>query len=111
MKQVMIDMMAAMMPYLKTPVYAAGALAIIGLLLLIFRLFSGRGPGLGVIGWVLMLLGAFYIICQLMGLYLGMTPTVNFGDPKKFEFNTVEFWKLGAAMLVPGIIYVVAAKR
>lgn len=111
MKQMLIDMMAAMMPYLKTPVLVGGGLVALGLLLFAGKLISRRGPGLGVIAWVLLLLGAFYVICQLMGLYLGMGPTINFGDPKKFQFYTVEFWKIGSAFLAFGFIYLLGAKR
>lgn len=109
MKQLMIDMMAAMMPYMKTPVLIGGALVVVGAVLTLWRLKSGRGP-VGVVGWILVGLGAFYIICQGMGLYLGMQPTVNFGDPTKFEFKTVEFWKIGLALLAPGALFLFVAK-
>jgi hypothetical protein len=111
MKQLLIDMMGAMMPFMKTPVLIGGGLVVVGLLLLAAKLFSGRGPGLGVVAWVLVALGVFYVICQLMGMYLGMVPTINFGDPRKFEFRTVEFWKIGAIFLASGAVYLFAAKR
>lgn len=111
MKQMMIDMMAAMMPFMKTPVFIGAGLVAVGLILFALKLFTGRGPLLGVIAWVLVALGAFYVICQLLGLYLGMTPTINFGNPREFEFKTVEFWKIGAAFLIPGVVYLIAAKR
>ncbi len=110
MKQTLIDIMAAMMPYMKTPVLAGGGILALGLSLLAMRLFTGRAPLLGLVSWLLIILGAFYIICQLMGMYLGMQPTINFGDPRKFEFNTVEFWKIGLAFVIPGIIYLIGAK-
>lgn len=111
MKQMLIDIMAAMMPYMKTPVFIGAGLGAVGVVLLAMKLFIGKGPLLGVVAWLLIALGGFYIVSQLMGLYLGMTPTINFGDPRKFEFNTVEFWKIGAGFLVSGVIYLVVAKR
>lgn len=111
MKQLLIDMMGAMMPYMKTPVLIGGGLAVLGLLLLAGRLFAGKGPALGGVAWILIALGVFYVICQLLGMYLGMAPTINFGDPRKFEFRTVEFWKIGAVFLFSGGVYLFAAKR
>jgi hypothetical protein len=111
MKQTLIDIMGAMMPFLKMPVLIGGALAAIGLLILFSRIITGRGPLLGVIAWILITLGGFYLMCHLMGIYLGMQPTINFGDPRKFEFRTVEFWKIGAAFLLPGMVYLIGAKQ
>lgn len=108
MKQLMIDMMAAMMPFMKMPVWVGGGLAIVGFILLLMRMLRGSAPGLGLIGWILVAIGAFFIICQLMGMWLGMGPTINFGDPKKFEFKTVEFWIIGIGFLVPGVIFLLA---
>ena len=106
MKQILVELMAAMMPYMKIPVYIGGALVLTGLL----SAFTWR-VALGWIGWALVALGVFYIACQLMGLYLGMTPTINFGDPRKFEFRTVEFWQVGAGFLVPGLLALFVARR
>ncbi len=127
MKQIMIDMMAMMMPFMKLPIFWIGlpALVIGGLLLLLklgllpFKPTLGHqkhmGPvlglqaatafGLPVVSWVLIALGIFYLGCQAMGLYLGMTPMINFGDPTKFEFDTRAFWIIGAFFLVPGLIF------
>ncbi|MCA8888393.1 MAG: hypothetical protein KDA46_06180 [Parvularculaceae bacterium] len=110
MKQTLIDIMGAMMPYMKTPVMVGGGVLALGLLLLLVRMFTGRAPLLGLVSWLLIILGAFYILCQFMGMYLGMQPTINFGDPRKFEFKTVEFWKVGLAFVIPGIIYLFGAK-
>lgn len=109
MKQIMIDMMGAMMPYMKTPVLIGGGLAALGVLLMVWRIISGKGP-LGIVAWILIGLGAFYLICQGMGMYLGMTPTINFGDPRKFEFKTVEFWKIGAAFVAFGAAFLATVK-
>jgi hypothetical protein len=110
MKQMLIDMMAAMMPFMKTPVLIGGGVAAAGFLLLLWRLFTGRGPFLGYLAWILIALGGFYLACQAMGMYLGMQPTINFGDPRKFEFRTVEFWKVGAVFLGSGLAFLAAVK-
>lgn len=102
MKQIMIDMMAAMMPFMKMPMWAGVGFGVVGVLLLVLRFAKGTSKGLGVVGWALVAIGGFFVVCELMGAYLGMGPTINFGDPKKFEFNTVEFWKIGMVFLVPG---------
>ncbi len=123
----MIDMMAALMPFMKLPVFWLGAPALIigaGLLALKLGLMPFKTPvghskwisaviagrlaavtGLTITSWILIALGIFYIGCQALGYFLGMTPTINFGDPKKFEFITYEFWKVGAVFLVPGLIF------
>lgn len=111
MKQLMIDMMGALMPFMKTPVLVGGVLAALGLLLTVLKLTAGKAPALGLVAWTLVALGGFYIVCQLMGMYLAMQPTINFGDPRKFEFKTVEFWKIGLAFLGVGVLYLTAAKR
>ncbi len=111
MKQFFIDMMAAMMPFMKIPLWAACILTGLGVLLLILRFVRGSAPGLGLIGWLLVAIGGFFVGAQLMGMWLGMGPTINFGDPKKFEFNTVEFWKIGFVVLVPGIVLLLARPK
>jgi hypothetical protein len=112
MKQMMIDMMAMMMPFMKFPVWIGAGLLAIGIILMLVKIVlimmdlkQGNAPGIGIVSTLLIALGVFYIGCQLLGIYLGMTPMINFGDPTKFEFNTVAFWKIGAVFLVPGIIF------
>ena len=39
-----------------------------------------------------------------MGLWLGAQPSINFGNPKKFEFILVPFWQLGLAALAGSFI-------
>ncbi|MGV6819553.1 MAG: hypothetical protein ACWA5T_03540 [Parvularcula sp.] len=109
MKQLMIDMMSAMMPYMMYPVWIGGAALALGAILLLSKLFTRRGPGLGLMGVVLIALGIFYLACQGMGIMLGMSPQINFGNPEEFEFKMVEFWIIGAAFLVPGLAYKIAS--
>ncbi|MGV6801519.1 MAG: hypothetical protein ACWA5L_06310 [bacterium] len=104
MKELMIDMMAAMMPYMKLPMKAGFVLIAIALVLVVFRFINGSGKFMSLVGWLLVAIGGFFVICQLMGMWLGMGPTINFGDPKKFEFNTIEFWVIGTWFLLPGFV-------
>lgn len=53
-------------------------------------------------GRVLVLLGLFFLACQVAGMFLGMTPEINFGDIEKLEFNTIAFWIVGLVLLIPG---------
>ncbi len=111
MKQFFIDMMAMMMPYMKMPIWAGCALLAVGVILVLFRFIRGSGAGMGFVGWSLVAIGGFFVGAQLMGMWLGMGPTINFGDPKKFEFNTVEFWKIGLGFLVPAVIILMARPK
>ncbi|MEZ5922242.1 MAG: hypothetical protein R3C60_12955 [Parvularculaceae bacterium] len=107
MKQMMIDMMGAMMPYMKMPVWVGVAFAAVGLLLLVSKMVSGKAPFLGIVSWVLIAIGLFFIICQGMGMFLGMKPNIAFfANPREFDFGTrVSFWQVGLALLVPGVIF------
>ena len=111
MKQFMIDMMNAMMPYMKFPLWAGVALAALGIIFLVLQLAQGKGNWLKLIGWFLISIGIFYLACHAMGLYLGMTPKINFGDATKFEFNLVPFWQLGAGALITGAIFRILHKK
>jgi len=110
-KQFMIDMMAAMMPFMKTPVLIGFVVLALGIAALVWTLIKGKAPYLMQAGWILAILGGFYLICSGLGIYLGMKPTINFGDAAKFEFKTVEFWKIGLGFLIPGLLMIFTAKR
>lgn len=126
MKQTLIDMMNAMMPHMKIPLTLAVLLGVAGLVLLIAKwvlaiyktpvghsnfmgsVLAGRVGaylGLSIVSWGLIAIGVFYLVCHAMGLFLGMTPKINFGDPKAFEFNLVPFWQLGLGTLAAGLIF------
>lgn len=111
MKQIMIDMMNAMMPYMKWPLWVAIFLVAVGLVLVVLRFMGREGQGLVGVSSVLIGIGVFYIACHLLGLYLGMTPKLNFGDAKKFEFILVPFWFLGAGALTAGVLMRFVARR
>ena len=105
MKQTMLDLMVRMMPLMMPLVYAGAALLAIGVLATFVRLVSGRGDGIARLsGWILVGLGLFFLACQAAGMWLGATPSINFGNTSKFEFDLKPFWQIGLAMLVPGLL-------
>jgi hypothetical protein len=108
MKEAMLGMMAAMMPYMMPLVWLGGGLAVAGLVLLIVGLVVGRRSvvqrGTTWAGLLTFLLGAFFVISQFMGMWLGARPFINFADSRQYQFVLVPFWQVGLALLVPGII-------
>lgn len=107
MKQMMIDMMGAMMPYMKIPMWAAIVIAGLGALLFLRRLVFKKDAPFGAIGWVLMVIGLFYLACQGMGMWLGMKPFVTlFANPSEFNFGyKVYFWSLGVISFAVGLAF------
>jgi hypothetical protein len=108
MKAFMLDMMVAMMPYMKPLLWIGVAAAAAALLLRLVTLFMGRPGALqrGVC-WasgIAVALGVFFLLCQVMGMLLGATPAFNLADSAKFEFWMVPFWQAGLALLAAGII-------
>ncbi|HKL77559.1 MAG TPA: hypothetical protein VJ985_04230 [Gammaproteobacteria bacterium] len=100
MKQTLLDLMSAMMPYMMPLVWAGGAAVGASLLLLILKQarFARWGAGLA------LALGVFFLACQGMGALLGAQPSINFGDPSQFEFILVPFWQIGLGLAVPGTV-------
>ncbi|MBU6442575.1 MAG: transporter [Alphaproteobacteria bacterium] len=111
MHQMMIGLMAKMMPFMMPLVYAGGALLAIGVVVLIAQIASGRGGGLAkTCGWLLVILGVFFLACQAAGMVLGAAPSINFADSTKGDFDLRPFWEIGLGMLVPGLVIVAIAK-
>lgn len=103
MKQFMLDMMTAMMPAMVPMVWIGGIMTVLAIVLYILAGKTGYKLPL----WLArgaMAFGIFFLACQVAGYLLGAGPSINFGDPKKFEFILVAFWKIGLAMLIPGWI-------
>lgn len=44
-------------------------------------------------------------------MFLGATPSINFGDSTKFEFGLKPFWEIGLGMLVPGVLIALIGGR
>lgn len=108
MKQMLLDMMVAMMPFMMPIVWLGYASVAVGALLIVGGMVMpglAQSRGLALLaGRVAAGVGLFFIACQIAGILLGATPAINFGDSTKFEFNLVPFWQVGAAFLVAGII-------
>lgn len=115
MKQMLLDMMVAMMPFMMPIVWIGYAAVAIGALLIVAGLVMpgvAQSRGLALLaGRVAAAVGLFFIACQIAGVLLGATPAINFGDSTKFEFNLVPFWQVGAAFLVAGILIGFFASR
>ena len=112
MKQAMLDLMVKMMPLMMPLVYAGAALVAVGVLATLARLIWGKGRGIAKLsGWALFALGVFFLVCQVAGAWLGATPSINFGDSTKFEFDLKPFWEIGLAMLVPGLLIALIGGR
>ena len=99
MKGFLIEMMTALMPFMKPLVWLA-ALSFIAGLLLVFAGGQGWYKLSRIAMWILAGIGIFFIAAQGMGALLGAQPSINFGDVKKSEFVLVPFWQLGIAALV-----------
>jgi hypothetical protein len=112
MKQMMLDLMVKMMPLMMPLVYAGAALLVIGVLAIIMRLSSGTGQNIARLsGWILVGLGLFFLASQAAGMLLGATPSINFGDSTKFEFDLKPFWQIGLGMFVPGLLIALIGGR
>ena len=103
MKSSLIGMMTAMMPFMKPLVWLALAAFLIGVVAALVRADGARALS-RVALWVLAIIGVFFVLAQLMGMWLGAQPSINFGDPKKFEFILVPFWQLGLVMLAGAVV-------
>ncbi len=106
MKDSMIEMMLAMMPYMKPFMYFGVVIAILGIVLVLIKLMSKSDSNKGIV-WsmrIVSVTAVFFLAAQAAGIYLSMSPTVNFGDSSKFEFNLVSFWQIGLAFLIAAIL-------
>lgn len=106
MKDMLIDMMVTMMPLMKPLMLFAVGTALLGIMLVIaayaFKMNTGKA-----ITWssrLVLACAIFFLAAQGMGYMLNMPPTFNMGDAEKFEFILVSFWKVGAALLVAGLL-------
>ncbi len=111
-KDVMLAMMSAVMPYMIYVSYLGVVIAGLGLLFLIISLVTGSMGGLAhLMGKILLYVAGFFFACELAGWYLGAAPSLNLGDENKFEFILVRFWQLGLGAMVIGLIYIMAGNR
>ncbi|HHI82253.1 MAG TPA: hypothetical protein ENJ99_03790 [Rhizobiales bacterium] len=111
MKMFLLNMMTAMMPAMVPMVWIGGILAVLSIVLYILGGKLGYKPALWAARGALAF-GLFFVAAQGMGMLLGAGPSINFGDPRKFEFILVAFWKVGLALLIPAwIIWSFASKK
>lgn len=108
MRQFMMDMMAKTMPLMMPLVWLGLASIAVGLLSVVTG-FITRSPlascGASWSGTLLLILGAFFLVCQAAGMLLGASPAINLGDATKYEFNLKPFWMVGLVFLVPGLAF------
>lgn len=106
MKNLMIDMMVALMPYMKPLMWVGIIVATIGLLFVISNLAFKTDMNKAITWSVRIALATavFFLAAQVAGYFLSMPPTVNFGDSSKFEFILVSFWQIGSALLIVSLI-------
>jgi len=100
MKQMLIDIMSAMMPFMKPVVYLGVGLAVAALAL---RIFGRQGAAAAAAGGAVAI-GLFLLACEGMGRLLGFEPTVLFADPMNRQLyrNQFPFWLVGGAILALG---------
>ena len=101
MKNSMIEMMVAMMPYMKPLMWLGIVMATIGLLVVLSNMVLHTNINKG-FTWscrIALATAIFFLAAQLAGYFLNMPPTVNFGDSSKFEFILVSFWQIGTGLL------------
>lgn len=104
----LLDMMTAMMPYMKPILYIGGLAAVAGVALMFSRPFIGntelRQTGLLWSGRIAAGVGMFFFACQIMGAILGAAPMFNLKDSSKFEFQMVYFWQVGAVLFLVALL-------
>ncbi len=98
-KSTLIDIMTLMMPAMKPLVWLALA-AFVAAIVLVIAGGEMRERWAPKAAGITLAIGIFFLAAQGMGALLGAAPSINFGDPRKFEFILVPFWQLGIACLV-----------
>ena len=106
-KDTLLSIMVAVMPLFNPMlVYALAALGVIGIVLA----FMKKGTLALYAGRVLIVMGLVFIACELMGRWLGLQASINFGDANNYEFILYPFWQLGLAMFIGGAVVAVMGR-
>ncbi|HRD76973.1 MAG TPA: hypothetical protein PK264_13750 [Hyphomicrobiaceae bacterium] len=102
MKQQMIDMMAMMMPYMRPLAQAAGAAALFA----IAARLIGQTSIARLLAALVLVIGVFFIACEVAGRFLGFEPTILFAAPadRALYRNQWPFWCIGLTGLVIGLL-------
>lgn len=105
MKDFMINMMVAMMPYMKPVMWIGVIVATIGLTIIAVNFIFKKDIQKGLVwtGRIALATAIFFLVAQFAGYFLNMPPTVNFGDSSKFEFILVSFWQIGLVLLIASL--------
>ncbi len=80
------------------------------LIITVFVLLFKSAPSALGIGRFLLIMGIIYIMCQIAGVFLGLSASVNFGDFMNWQNVIVEFWKLGVGMIIVGSLLSVSGR-
>jgi len=101
MRVTLMQMMTALMPFMKPLTWLAGLILLAGLAL---ALVGGGGwrRGASLAAWSALGIGLFFIAAQGLGALLGASPSINFGDARKMQFLLVPFWQIGLVALGGG---------
>ena len=105
MKDLLFVVMAKSMPAMSLIMYLGAAAIILGIVLLLAAHFANsskswvRWPAL-----IAQAVGIFFIGGQFAGMWLQVSPTMNFGDAAKFQFHLIPFWAVGAVALLGGLL-------
>ncbi len=102
-KQQLMQMMTAMMPFMKPLVWLGCGSAVLALVLGFF----GSGTMRRLAGFftvVTIAVGVFFTAAWFMGIWMDARPSINFGDPHKMEFRLVPFIWLGLGFLAVGAV-------
>lgn len=110
MKEFLLQMMLAMMPAMKIMTLAGFALAALALITALLVKISGKKIPVWA-STLAIILGAFFLIAHPMGLFLGMNPSINFGDADNFEFILYPFWQIGLIIFIPALVAKFLARR
>jgi len=106
MKESIVDLMLTMMPLMKPFMWAGVGISVFGILLLLIKyLFKSDMRSARKWTSALVFVAAlFFILAQVAGYLLNMTPAINFGDSSQFEFILVSFWQIGVGFLVISLL-------
>ncbi len=103
MKQQLMQMMTAMMPFMKPLVWFGCGTVVLALVFGLFRTGALRRLA-GLFTIITIAVGVFFTAAWFMGIWMDAQPSINFGDPRQMEFQLVSFIWIGLGFLVVGAI-------
>jgi len=101
----MIDLITQMTPFMTPIAYAGAALLVIGAVAWLLWIFTGWCTWLlRLSGRLLIVVGLFFLACEVAGIILETPWELNYSDAAQFEFKTQPFWIVGLAFFIPGFV-------